>query len=200
MITVNLKTYSPPPVSKKEILRYMGVRKETTELEELVSACIGEAESVLGYKLCYCEVPISIVGDTVDFGFASARSHGLRKQLSGCHSAIVFAATVGIGIDRLIAKSALVSQVRELAFSAIGTERIEALCDRFCNEKKKELEAVGMGLGKRFSPGYSDLPLSFQNDIFAVLGCSKVIGLTLNECLLMTPKKSVTAIVGIYNL
>ena len=200
MITVNLKTYSPPPVCEKEALRYMGVRGEDEELRTLVSACIAEAHSVLSYNLCYCEVPIRISEDTVDFGFASVRSRGLRALLCGCHSAIIFAATVGIGIDRLIAKSAISSQVRELAFSAIGTERIEALCEQFCNEKKGELEALGMGLRNRFSPGYSDLPLAFQKDIFAVLGCSKSIGLSLNESLLMTPKKSVTAIVGIYNL
>ncbi len=178
----------------------MGARCEGAELESLASECLAEAERVLSYKLCYCELPIKIYNGVVDFGFASVRSTGLAKHLSGCHSVILFAATVGIGIDRLIARSALTSQVRELAFSAIGTERIEALCDAFCFEKKTELESSGLGLKARFSPGYSDLPISFQRDIFAALGCSKGIGLSLNESLLMTPSKSVTAIVGVHNL
>ena len=36
-----------------------------------------------------------------------------------------------------------------------------------------------------------------QKDIFKVLDCERKIGLTLNESLLMSPSKSVTAIVGI---
>ena len=36
-----------------------------------------------------------------------------------------------------------------------------------------------------------------QKDIFKILDCSKKIGLTLTDSLLMSPTKSVTAIVGI---
>ena len=49
----------------------------------------------------------------------------------------------------------------------------------------------------RFSPGYGDLSLEMQRDIFRVLDCPRKIGLTLNESLLMSPSKSVTAIIGI---
>lgn len=54
-----------------------------------------------------------------------------------------------------------------------------------------------MGQRPRFSPGYGDLPLSAQREIFAVLDCGKRIGLMLNDSLLMSPSKSVTAFVGI---
>ncbi len=53
------------------------------------------------------------------------------------------------------------------------------------------------GQRPRFSPGYGDLTLLAQKDIFAVLDCGKRIGLTLNDSLLMSPSKSVTAFVGI---
>ena len=49
----------------------------------------------------------------------------------------------------------------------------------------------------RFSAGYGDLDVSFQKEIFGVLDCHKKIGLTLNDSMLMSPTKSVTAIVGI---
>ena len=78
-------------------------------------------------------------------------------------------------------------------FQAIGAERIESLCDAFCAER----EAEGLRLRPRFSPGYGDLPLELQRDLFRGLDCSRKIGLTLNESLLMSPSKSVTAIAGI---
>ena len=79
-------------------------------------------------------------------------------------------------------------------FQSIGAERIETLCDAFCKDISSEL---GVTLKPRFSAGYGDLPLEAQKDIFRVLDCSKKIGLTLNDSLLMSPTKSVTAIVGI---
>ena len=55
----------------------------------------------------------------------------------------------------------------------------------------------GARLRPRFSPGYGDLPLEMQKDIFSLLGCPSNVGITLNESLIMSPSKSVTAIVGI---
>jgi len=52
-------------------------------------------------------------------------------------------------------------------------------------------------LKPRFSPGYGDLPLETQREIFDVLDCSRRIGLMLNDSLLMSPTKSVTAFVGV---
>ena len=200
MLTVYTKEYTPPPPSLAQILAYMGSPGENRELEALVLGCIRESERALCYKVCYAEMPVEIHGDTVNFGFATVRSPGLSKHLCGCRSAIIFAATLGIELDRLIAKSSVSSQVRELAFSALGAERIEALCDTFCREASDIKRTSGLSLTRRFSPGYSDLPLAFQKDIFSLLQCSKNIGLTLNDSMLMSPSKSVSAIVGVRNM
>ena len=77
---------------------------------------------------------------------------------------------------------------------ALGAERIEALCDAFCDSLISE---KGVLLRPRFSPGYGDLPLEVQKDIFSLLECHKRIGVSLNESLLMSPSKSVTAFVGL---
>jgi cobalamin-dependent methionine synthase I len=79
----------------------------------------------------------------------------------------------------------------------LGSERIEALCDALCAEWKEDYASRGFVLRPRFSAGYGDLPLTLQNDIFESLQCSKHIGLTLCDSLLMSPTKSVTAIVGV---
>ena len=80
---------------------------------------------------------------------------------------------------------------------AIGAERIESLCNIFNTELATKMNSQDKKLAPRFSPGYGDLPLEIQSDIFRVLNCSTKIGLTLNKSLLMTPTKSVTAIIGI---
>ena len=55
----------------------------------------------------------------------------------------------------------------------------------------------GVSVNPRFSPGYGDLPLGTQKDIFALLDCERKIGVTLNDSLLMSPSKSVTAFLGL---
>ena len=61
----------------------------------------------------------------------------------------------------------------------------------------EEAAAEGRTCTPRFSPGYGDLPLETQRDVFRLLDCERKIGVWLNESLLMTPSKSVTAIFGL---
>lgn len=195
--TVLVKSYNEPDFNMKEIYRYMGLSKEDEEISKEVLLCINECKNVLSYKVCYREFDININEDKINLGFSDVSSRGLSKNLDGCEKIILFAATVGIKLDFLIKKYGTVSPLKALAFQAIGAERIESLCDMFCNDIKNGYEESGYFTRPRFSPGYGDLPLSLQRDIFRVLDCPRKIGLTLNESLLMSPSKSVTAIVGI---
>lgn len=192
---VCFKSFNAPVFDKKEILRYAGVRDCDGTLGALIDECIEEAAEKLVYKVCYREFPVTVKDGVVDLSFAETKSEDLKKNLNGCSEIVLFAATVGIGIDRLIAKYQTVSPVKALLFQAIGAERIESLCNVFnaeISEKKKPL-----GTKPRFSAGYGDAPITLQKDIFAVLDCPKYLGLTLNGSLLMSPSKSVTAIIGV---
>lgn len=188
------KTYDEPPFCEKEILRYLRCKEADSETAALLKACIKEARDRLVYKVCYRELPVEINGDHCDFGAFCLKSKNLASNLKGCKKAVVFAATVGVETDRLIAKYGSISPSKALMFQAIGTERVEALCDAFCENTAREMNAE---IRPRFSPGYGDLPLSVQKDVFAVLDCSRRIGLTLNDNLFMSPSKSVTAFIGI---
>ncbi len=180
MITV--KTFSPPPVCRQEICRYAGCKEADPQTEALLDTCLAELEEKLTYQVCFCEVdklPIS---------------QNLEKNMQGCEKVLLFAATIGVSLDRLLAKYGLISPSKALMMQAIGAERIEALCDAFSAWAAAE---YGLSPRPRFSPGYGDLPLSAQAEIFALLNPAKHIGLSLTDSLLMTPSKSVTAFVGL---
>jgi len=195
--TVFVREYVLPPADEREILRYAGARSDASEVVELMKSCLDEADCVFSGRVCYSEYRLTVCDDSLDLGFCKTCSKGLRKALDGCDSVILFAATVGVGIDRLIARYSLVSPARSLMLQAIGTERAEALCDLFCREIAEEKAAEGAFTRPRFSPGYGDLPLELQRNIFAALDCPRHIGVSLGESLLMSPSKSVTAIVGV---
>ncbi len=188
------KTYIEPPFCEKEILRYAGCKEAKDGVLALLKECLDEAALKFTYKVCCCELEVIIDSNICDFGAFSIKSEKLALNLKGCKKVILFAATIGIDIDRLIGKYGRISPSKALMFQAIGAERIEALCDAFCADMEREYNKK---LKPRFSPGYGDLPLSAQKDIFAVLTPERKIGLTLNGSLLMSPSKSVTAFMGI---
>ena len=189
---VYVKTYDAPPVDKKEILRYMGMKKEDEEIVGIIDEALEEVYPSLSYKVCYTHIPVDSDG-CINL-VSKVNSNNLKKNLKGAKEAVLFCATIGIEIDRLINKYSKLSPVKALCFQGIGAERIEALCDAFCNDIKGEYN-----LKPRFSPGYGDFDVSYQKEIFKILEPFKKIGVALNESMLMSPSKSVTAIVGLTN-
>lgn len=194
---VFVRNYAAPEWDKREILRYASCGEASAEVEALLEKCIAESTKALSYKVCFAHFPVNIYGEEIDLGFARVKSAALCKNLASCRYAAVFAATVGLGIDRLAMRYARTSPAKALMFDAIGSERVEALCDAFNAEIKAEAASEGGFTRPRFSPGYGDLPLALQKEIFRVLSPEKYIGASLRESLIISPAKSVTAIIGI---
>ena len=188
------KTYKALPFATKEILRYAGCKTADDGIAALLDTCLKEVQDKLVYKVCYRELPIFLNDNICDFGVFSVHSQNLAANLKDAKKVVLFAATVGIEIDRLIARYSRISPSKALMFQAIGAEGIESLCNTFCKDLARQM---GVGLSPRFSPGYGDLPLDTQKNIFSVLDCPKQIGLSLNNSLLISPSKSVTAFTGI---
>ena len=191
---IQTKTFNPPAICRNEILRYAGCKVSDSETDTLLNSCLNELKGKLIFKVCFCELSLTLNCDDCDFELFSLKSAKLASNLSGCGRVILFAATIGVEIDRLIAKYGRISPAKALMFQAIGAERIEALCDDFCDELVREYDS---GLKPRFSPGYGDLPLECQKSIFSILDCGRKLGISLNDSLLISPSKSVTAVVGI---
>ena len=190
-----------PEVNTREVLRYMGCKDADAEIATMLADVLDECRGVFDRSaVCYTEVAVEYENERLLIGGCSVESGDLKKALGECQRALLFGATVGVGIDRLIARYSRVSPSRALCLQALGAERIEALCDAFCDEYAKKAERVGERLRPRFSAGYGDLSLAVQKDWFRILDCHKKIGLSLNESLMMSPAKSVTAIAGIEKL
>lgn len=189
------KSYGAPPFCKRDILRYAGCRAEESDVAALAESCIEEVRDKLTYKVCYRHFKVTTDGELCDFeGVFTLRSEKLAQNLDTCSEVVLFAATVGVEIDRLIARYGHLSPSRALMLQAVGAERIESLCDTFCADLEREYDC---GTRPRFSPGYGDLSLAAQRQLFDVLSPERQIGLTLTDSLLMSPSKSVTAIVGL---
>ncbi|MBR4515171.1 MAG: hypothetical protein IKO61_09835 [Lachnospiraceae bacterium] len=203
--------YDEPPVEKAEALRYSGypadraVAVASGKLEdEAVSAMVdkvfelmkGQLVLKVGYKI----VPISFDEEGFPILPFEQRSEQLKGNLEGCSLAVLFAATVGSGIDRLIRRYERTEAKTALFLQGCGAERAESLTNAFNNDVKNAAELAGYKAHPRFSPGFGDLPLTVQTEFLALLDAGRRMGITLNESLLMSPSKSVTAIIGLEKL
>lgn len=192
---VGIKSFDAPPVSRREILRYAqcsGCTDEATLgiMEECIREC--EALASFSYRVSYITLPIVSLdtkSGSIDLEHMKITSRDLAKNLEGCDKTLIFAATIGPGIDRLIRKYAKLDPVRALFMQAAGAERVESLCNVFCTTFPEKLRP-------RFSPGFGDLPLSLQPEVLRLTNATKNLSITLDEGYLMSPTKSVTAFSG----
>ena len=194
---IKLKELLLPDFCDREILRYAGVRTSDDYDSKLLNDLKREISLSIKTTVVYREMPIEIHNDTVHLERVSVYSKALAKAMKRAEKTVFMAATLGIDTDRIIAKLSKISPARALLADAIASERIEALCDAFCLKLKEEVSPLGLSVGFRFSPGYGDLPLEFQKEIFSYLSPERYIGLTLNNSLMMSPSKSVSAIIAI---
>ncbi len=186
----NIQLHAP---DLAEIYRYAGGKGEMdSQTAELLQECLQESASEIVPRVCYCFLSTKQALQT--FGEDSVL---VKTRLCGADNVLVFAATVGLGIDRLIRKYAAVSPSKALYFQAIGAERIESVCNVFCGKISERLQTQGQTLSARFSPGYGDFPLQAQKSVHALLDAYKQIGVGLNESLLLSPSKSVTALCAV---
>ena len=178
---------------KKMAIRFMGCKELSGELAEIYEKSLEQYKKAAVFKAVYRKTSVDFFGEKgIRFDFGEIESSDLRKNLEGCSSAFIFAATSGSAVDRLILKHTRLSPACVMVTDCIASSGIEVFCDLINDEMKK-----GRNLKPRYSPGYGDVSLSCQSEILSFLDAYRKIGLTLTESYLMTPVKSVTAIVGI---
>ena len=183
------------PFDEKEILRYAMLPSFAPAPEELpLQECLKAAKGAAQCRAVWRRYSLKADGEGLDLGFARTDSKDLKRHLEGCGEILLFACTAGAEMDRRIARAKLQSAAKGLLMHAIGAQQVEGGCDRLCLRLAELFP--DRQLTDRYSPGYGDLTLEMQRDVMKALDCGRTVGITLTESLLMTPSKSVTAIIG----
>jgi hypothetical protein len=190
---------APSEKELREALRYMGVPRGGFEaFAPLAERGFAELEPVACRRSCWRRVDLSLRGSelSLDGGSAFCISGDLSRLFAHCRGCAVMAVTLGPEVDRRIALLQRSDMASALALDACAS----VLADRLCDELEREIEsglAGGEYLTLRFSPGYGDVPMDFTADLLRLLDAGRRLGLTLTRSMMMTPVKSVTALIGI---
>lgn len=181
-----------------EILRYMGCPPEQAapQTRTLAEQAAVQMEQTARPRSVFRESGLSITGDGVllESGLLLP-GRDLAQHLAGCDRAVMLAVTLSAQADTLIRRAESRDMALALALDCAAAALVEEVCDRL--EADIFTKYPGCYFPFRFSPGYGDLPLSVQSGLLALLDAPRKIGLCANENHILTPRKSVTALIGV---
>lgn len=186
-------------INRAEAFRYMGHRGG--EISESMTALANECEQRLlaeiAPKFVYAVFGVEHMADGIAVSNTPLilKGNDISAHLQGCERCVLLAATLGTGADAVIRGYESGAMEKAVIADCLASAAIEQVCDLAEAEIRQKL--AGLNFTWRFSPGYGDLPLDIQRDFLNVLNAQKRIGLTATENLILIPRKSVTAVIGI---
>lgn len=186
-------------IRTREAVRYLGYGKHAVDERTLllIEDSFRELEKIANAKFIYRIFKINFQNmDELTIGKMKVSSKNLYKNLNGCQKAVLFAATLGTGVDMLMKKYSVTDMSRAVVMQACAAALLEEYCDCCQNAIAGQLAEENLYLRPRFSPGYGDFQIVHQEDILRMLDTSKTIGLTMTDSFMLVPVKSVTAIIG----
>lgn len=190
-MNLNLNTFN-----KKEVLQYLRWTGSEIprEVDALIDDCMAQTLSVAEPRWTWTVSPIDRAARTPALAFTG---QDVPALLADCDRVVFFAATLGNGLEMAIRRAQVRDMTRALVLDCCGSAAIEAVCDEAEGEILTALNDPSVYLTDRFSPGYGDLPITAQPDLLAAVDGPRRIGLHLTASNILTPRKSVTALIGL---
>lgn len=186
-------------IRMKEAVRYLGYGKHAVDecTLELIRESFVELEQIADARFIYRIFDCSFEStNELTIGHLKINSKNLARNLKDCHAVVVLGATLGTAVDRLIKRYAVTDMAHAAVLQACATAMLEEYCDCIQEKIKIDLEE-SIYLRPRFSPGYGDFSIFHQKELLLLIDAPKTIGLSMTDGYMLTPTKSVTAVIGI---
>lgn len=185
-------------IDREQALRYLafGGQKPDRLTTELLNECEVELLERLRPKYTCRVLPFRQTPDGISPQSVRLILPGrdIAAHLHGCEQLILLCATLSADADAYIRRLQVENLAKALVANAMLNAAIEQVCDLAEEEIKASLPYTHYTT--RYSPGYGDLPLEVQADFLAAVDAGRRLGVYVNAGGLMTPLKSVTAIIG----
>lgn len=135
--------------------------------------------------------------DVAELAAGFLQGQDVPAHLADCDEALLLAVTLGAGVDRQIRLSGIGDIAAGVAADALASALAEQSADQAEALLRQRITAEGRYLTCRYSPGYGDWPVTVQPQAAELLDAGRQIGLYVTDTALMTPRKSVTALLGV---
>ena len=186
-------------VDAAEARRYAGLRNAPTFGEKNIRDACEEALLLLDVRGSWQVYDYDCANRTVaSLPPVMINGKSIVKHLDGCTKVICMATTVGFDIEREIANKFQHGEyLASVLLDAAATAAVEQAADAMEKHFAATFAKDGFKMRWRFSPGYGDWNLTAQTELFKIAGAEQ-IGMRLTSALMLEPRKSVTAIIGLF--
>ena len=186
-------------INRAEAFRYMGYKggEINDTILKITDECEEKLLEVINPKYVYKVFDIEINDDGVKVKNTSLVFKGkdISSHLKDCEKCILLCATVSGGADRLIRSYEAGQMEKAVITDCLASTAVEQVCNEAEIEIRNEIGEWNYTW--RFSPGYGDFPIDIQKDFLDVLDAPKRTGVNVTDSLILIPRKSVTAVIGL---
>lgn len=186
-------------INRAEAFRYMGLLGEIPEnIVTLADECESRLIAAATPKFYWIYADIADISEetvTLAGHKLVLRGKDISEHLNGCFGTALLCATLGDGVDKLLRTVQAEDMAKALTVDAFASAAVEQVCD--IAEKEIGERFADKFTTWRFSPGYGDFPLECQGDFLAAVNAMRTVGVCVTDGGLLTPTKSVTAVIGI---
>ena len=197
-----LSVMKSAPTDKNIIdaLRYMRVPPEgrSEELVRTVREAFSRLDGVITPRIVWGRFHVEHFDGGIGLEGGYIYSKDIARLTARSDECIILAATLGHDTDRQIAAAQRRDMLEGIALDACASVMVDDFVDEAVRMEIVPSLRKGEHLTSRFSPGYGDLSMNVTEDIIAILDAAKRIGLSVTRSLMMSPVKSITAIIGLF--
>ena len=173
------------PLEKRTLL-YLGFRHEATkEQHEMITRAVEEVKALA--RPAFATGFFKIGECPVNLDFPTLRK---MFERNASDSVCILISTLGQAVDNRIDRLKDRAPSRMILLDSAANAYIEEVTDEY--QSRLELKDQTF----RFAPGYAEVPLELQKEIFENVPGAGKTGITLDEGYLMHPFKSMTGIIG----
>ena len=175
-------------INRTEAFRYLGINGAPDSATlKLADECEKMLLAEMTPKFCWSYAEIS------EYSNNSVKLSGYTLLLAGNDISAHLEGCIGVVLMR---KMQALDMAKAVILDAMASAAIEQVCDEAEKEIAGKLKKKHFTW--RFSPGYGDFPIEVQKDFLTALNAQKVIGLCASQSGMLTPTKSVTAVIGVH--
>lgn len=188
-------------IDPKEILSLLGSESGTLEehTEKLIASCLAKCKDLMVPQAAFVRIPARD-RESVDFISAEGSRFNtgkiIKRMLAGAEAYCFLMVTIGQGPEtrarELLERGEfLEGYITDLLASAL----VDSLAGRVQEHIRRMAAEQGWLISNRYSPGYCSWDVIEQQKLFSLFP-ENCCGITLTESSLMTPIKSVSALIG----
>lgn len=188
-------------IDAAETRRYAGLMRAENFSEEKITAACEETLLLLEvrgiWKIYDYDCEKNLVLSEPNF---KIDGKSITKHLGGCEKVVCMAVTIGENIEREVTKKFREGNyVSSVLMDAAATAAVEQVANSLEKIISTDVAKKSYKTRWRYSPGYGDWSLKTQKNFCKIVGAEE-IGIRLSAAMMLIPRKSVTAIIGLEKL